>query len=127
MSLGYAATAKIDLARFLGADHVVDYTREDFADGERSYDAILDIGGNRRLSHLRRALAPRGTLVIIGGETGGRWIGGFDRSLRAVVLSAFVSQTLGMLTSSENSEDLRVVADLVESGRLMPAIDRRSR
>ena len=121
---GVCSTAKIDLVRSLGADHVLDYTREDFADGEHRYDAILDIGGNRRLSHLRRALAPRGTLVIVGGETGGRWIGGFDRSLRAVLLSAFVTQTLGMLTSSENSEDLRVVGDLIESGKVTPAIER---
>jgi NADPH:quinone reductase-like Zn-dependent oxidoreductase len=118
------STAKIDLVRSLGADHVIDYTGEDFADGEHRYDVILDIGGNRRLSHLRRALAPRGTLVIVGGETDGRWIGGFDRSLRAVLLSPFVSQTLGMLTSSENSEDLRVVGDLVESGKVTPSIER---
>src|SRR4051794_28596148 len=97
------STGKIDLVRSLGADHVIDYTREDLADGEHRYDAILDIGGNRRLSHLRHALAPKGTLVIVGGETGGRWFGGFDRSLRAVLLSPFVSQTLAMLTSSENS------------------------
>jgi NADPH:quinone reductase-like Zn-dependent oxidoreductase len=121
---GVCSTAKIDLVRSLGADHAIDYTREDFADGEHRYDVILDIGGNRRLSHLRRALAPRGTLVIVGGETGGRWIGGFDRSLRAVLLSAFVGQTLRMLTSSENSEDLRVVRELVESGKVTPAIER---
>ena len=121
---GVCSTAKIDLVRSLGADHVIDYTREDFADGEHRYDAILDIGGNRRLSHLRRALTPRGTLVIVGGESDGRWIGGFDRSLRAVLLSAFVSQTLGMLTSSENSADLNVVRDLVESGKVTPAIER---
>jgi len=118
------STGKIDLVRSLGADHVIDYTREDLADGEHRYDAILDIGGNRRLSHLRHALAPKGTLVIVGGETGGRWFGGFDRSLRAVLLSPFVSQTLAMLTSSENSADLRVVGDLIESGAVKPAIER---
>ena len=121
---GVCSTAKIDLVRSLGADHVIDYTREDFATGENFYDAIIDIGGNRSLTHLRRALAPRGTLVIVGGETGGRWLGGFDRSLRAVVLSAFVSQTLAMLASSENSEDLRAVRDLIESGKVTPVIDR---
>jgi NADPH:quinone reductase-like Zn-dependent oxidoreductase len=121
---GVCSTAKVDLVRSLGADHVIDYTREDFATGENFYDAIIDIGGNRALTHLRRALAPRGTLVIVGGETGGRWLGGFDRSLRAVVLSAFVSQSLAMLASSENSEDLRAVRDLIESGKVTPVIDR---
>ena len=86
--------AKVDLVRSLGADHVIDYTRDDFAAGEHRYDVILDIGGNRRLSHLRRVLTPRGTLVIVGGETDGRWLGGFDRSLRALLLSLFVRQTL---------------------------------
>ncbi len=121
---GVCSTAKIDLVRSLGADHVIDYTCEDFANGENQYEAILDIGGNRRLSDLRRALTNRGTLVIVGGETSGRWLGGFDRSLRSVLLSPFVSQTLGMLTSSENAEDLQVVRDLVESGKLAPLIDR---
>ena len=69
---GVCSTAKVDLVRALGADHVIDYTREDFADGEHRYDVILDIGGNAGSSHLRRALTPRGTLVIVGGETDGR-------------------------------------------------------
>ena len=81
---GVCSTAKMDLVRALGADHVVDYTRDDFADGEQRYDVILDIGGNSRLSHLRRALTPGGRLVIVGGETDGRWLGGFDRQLRAM-------------------------------------------
>src|SRR4051812_16682010 len=96
---GVCSTAKVDLVRSLGADHVIDYTRDDFAAGDHRYDAILDIGGNRRLSDLRRVLTPRGTLVIVGGETDGRWLGGFDRSLRAVLLSLFVRQTLSMLAS----------------------------
>ena len=121
---GVCSTAKVDLVRSLGADHVVDYTRDDFTAGEHRYDVILDIGGNRRLSHLRRALTPRGTLLIVGGETGGRWLGGFDRSLRAVLLSLFVHQTLGMLTSSENSKDLNVLRDLIEDEKIKPAIDR---
>jgi len=121
---GVCSTAKIDLVRSLGADHVIDYTHDDFADGAHRYDAIVDIAGNRRLSHLRRALAPRGTLVIVGGETDGRWLGGFDRSLRAVALSPFVSQKLAMLASSENSKDLSDVRELIESGKVTPAIDR---
>jgi NADPH:quinone reductase-like Zn-dependent oxidoreductase len=121
---GVCSTAKMELVRALGADHVIDYSLDDFADGTHRYDAILDMGGNRPLSQLRRALMPHGTLVIVGGETGGRWLGGFDRSLRAVLLSPLVSQKLGMLASSENSGDLRVLTDLIESGQVTPAIDR---
>ena len=109
----------------LGADHVIDYTREDFADGARRYDVILDIGGNRRLSRLRRALTPRGTLVIVGGETGGRWLGGFDRQIRAMLLSPFVSQKLGTFIASENAADLVALRELIEAGQARrPAIDR---
>jgi NADPH:quinone reductase-like Zn-dependent oxidoreductase/FtsP/CotA-like multicopper oxidase with cupredoxin domain len=121
---GVCSTAKADMVRALGADHVVDYTRDDFADGEHRYDAILDIGGNRGLSHLRRALARRGRLVIVGGETDGRWLGGIDRQLRAQLLSPVVSQKLGTFISSENAEDLTALRQLIESGQVTPAIDR---
>jgi len=121
---GVCSTAKMDLVRSLGADHVIDYTRDNFTADDHRYDVILDIGGNRRLSDLRRALTRRGTLVIVGGDTGGRWLGGFDRSLRAVLLSVFVRQTLGMLTSSENSENLNVLRDFIEGGQIAPTIDR---
>jgi NADPH:quinone reductase-like Zn-dependent oxidoreductase len=121
---GVCSTSKADLVRALGADHVIDYTRDDFADGEHRYDVILDIGGNRRLSDLRRALTPRGRLVIVGGETDGRWLGGSDRQVRALLLSPFVSQKLGTFVSSENAEDLLVLRELIEAGKLTPAIDR---
>ena len=121
---GVCSTAKSDLVRALGADHVVDYAREDATGGVHRYDVILDIAGNRPLSHLRRALTARGTLVIVGGETGGRWLGGFDRSLRAELLSPFVGQRLTMLASSENAGDLRVLAELIDAGQITPAIDR---
>jgi len=121
---GVCSTAKTDLVRALGADHVIDYTSDDFADGAHRYDVILDTGGNRRLSHLRRALTRRGTLVIVGGETGGRWLGGFERSMAAVLLSPLVTQTMGMLASTENAEDPRILRDLFESGQVTPAIDR---
>jgi NADPH:quinone reductase-like Zn-dependent oxidoreductase len=121
---GVCSTAKVDLARSLGADHVIDYTLQDFADGEHRYDAILDIGGNSRLSRLRRALTPRGTLVIVGGETAGRLLGGSDRQIRALLLSRFVSQKLGTFVASENSADLRALRDLIESGQVVPAIER---
>jgi NADPH:quinone reductase-like Zn-dependent oxidoreductase len=118
------STTKVDLVRSLGADHVIDYARDDFAAGERRYDVILDIGGNSSLSRLRRALTPKGTLVIAGGETGGRWLGGSDRQLRALVLSRFVDQKLTTFISSENHEDLIVLSELIEAGKVTPVIDR---
>src|ERR671910_3422828 len=87
---GVCSTTKVEMVRSIGADHVIDYTREDFAEGDQRYDLILDIGGNSTLARLRRALTPQGTLVIVGGEGGGRWLGGTDRQLRAMMLSPFV-------------------------------------
>lgn len=122
---GVCSTAKLDLVRSIGADHVIDYTRQDFADGAQRYDLILDTAGNRSLSHLRRALAPRGTLVIVGGEGGGRWLGGFDRQiLRAPLLSLFVSQRLRPVISKETSADLVVLKELIEAGKVTPVIGR---
>jgi NADPH:quinone reductase-like Zn-dependent oxidoreductase len=120
---GVCSTAKVDLVRALGADYVVDYTCADFADGEHHYDAIIDTGGNRRLSDLRRALTPKGKLVIVGGETDGRWLGGADR-LRAPLMSRFVSQKLCALITSENAKDLMVLGELLAAGTIAPAIDR---
>ena len=121
---GVCSAAKVDAVRALGADHVIDYTSADFADGKHRYDVILDVGGNRRLSQLRRALTPRGRLVIVGGETDGRWLGGADRQLRALVLSPFVGQKLGTFVASENAKDLIVLRELIEAGKIAPAIDR---
>jgi NADPH:quinone reductase-like Zn-dependent oxidoreductase len=122
---GVCSTTKLDLVRSIGADHVIDYTRDDFADGAHHWDLIVDTAGRRSLSQLRRALARRGTLVIVGGEGGGRWLGGFDRQiLRAPLLSPLVSQTLRPLTSKERSEDLVVLKELIEAGKLTPVIDR---
>jgi NADPH:quinone reductase-like Zn-dependent oxidoreductase len=121
---GVASTGKVDLVRSLGADHVIDYTHEDFVDGVHRYDVILDTGGNTRLSHVRRALTPRGRLVIIGGETDGKLLGGADRQIRAQLLSLFVSQKLGTFVASENAKDLDELRGLVESGKVIPAIDR---
>src|SRR5215211_6742292 len=89
------STTKVNMVRSIGADHVIDYTREDFAEGDQRYDLILDIGGNSSLSRLRRAHILEGTLVIVGGEGGGRWLGGTDRQLRAMMLSPLVGQKLG--------------------------------
>jgi len=121
---GVCSAEKVHLVRSLGADHVIDYTAQDFADGTHRYDAIIDTGGNRRLSHLRRALTARGTLVIVGGETGGRVLGGFDRSLRAGLVSPFVSQKLAMLTAKENGADLDAIRELIEAGDVSAAVDR---
>jgi hypothetical protein len=118
------STAKADLVRSIGADRVIDYTCDDIADSEHRYDVILDTGGNRPLQQLRRALTPRGTLVIVGGETDGRWLGGSDRQLRAVMLSPFTGQHLGTLLCSENQADLLALTELIESGQVTPAIDK---
>jgi NADPH:quinone reductase-like Zn-dependent oxidoreductase len=122
---GVASTTKVDLVRSLGADEVLDYTREDFADGARRWDLIVDTAGRRSLSHLRDALTRRGTLVIVGGEGGGRWLGGFDRQiLRAPILSLLVRQRLRPLVSKERSGDLVVLKELIEAGKVTPVIDR---
>ncbi len=120
---GVCSTAKLDLVRSLGADEVIDYTRDDFADGSRRYDLILDIGGNSRLTRLRRALAPTGTLVIVGGEGGGKLIGGIDRQLRAVLLSRFVGQRLTTFVSTEHHRYLDALRPLIEAGDVTPAVD----
>ena len=119
---GVCSTGKLDLVRSIGADHVIDYTQEDFAKGDKRYDLILDIGGNSPLSRLRRALSPRGTLVIVGGEGRGSWIG-MDRQLRALALSPFVGQRLTMLGPKEHYTVLERLTELIEDGNLVPAIE----
>jgi NADPH:quinone reductase-like Zn-dependent oxidoreductase len=121
---GLASTSQLDLVRSIGADQVIDYTREDATDGTRHWDLILDCAGRRTLSQLRRALTPTGTLVIVGGEGGGRWLGGFDRNLRAVALSRLVGQRLRMLSSKPGQADLQVLRELLEAGKLTPVIGR---
>jgi NADPH:quinone reductase-like Zn-dependent oxidoreductase len=120
---GVCSTGKIDLVRSLGADHVVDHTREDFADGSRHYDLVLDLAGNPSLTRLRRALTPTGTAVVAGGEHGGSLLG-MDRQIRALVVSPFVRQRLTMLAARENAADLERLAALVDAGTLTPALDR---
>jgi NADPH:quinone reductase-like Zn-dependent oxidoreductase len=121
---GVCSTAKVDMVRSIGADHVIDYTHDDFAEGDQRYDVILDIGGTSSLSRLRRALTPKGTLVIAGGEEEGRWLGGSDRQIRALLLSPFVGQKLGTFVCKENHEDMLVLKDLIEAGKVTPVIDR---
>lgn len=121
---GVSSAAKAELIRSIGADHVLDYARDDYLDGSRKYDLILDIGGNNRLSRLRRALTPRGTLVIVGGEEGGSLTGGFGRQIRALVVSMFVGQRLTMLASKERHTDLEVLRPFLENGQVAPVVDR---
>jgi len=118
---GVASTAKVGLVRSLGADQVIDYTKEDFADSPQRYDLILDIGGNSGLSRLRRALTPKGTLVIAGGE--GRWTG-IGRQLRALALSPVVSQRLTMYvsTTTKRQGDLEALLQQIEVGHLTPIV-----
>jgi len=121
---GVCSTTQVELVRSIGADEVIDYTRADITDGTRQWDLILDTAGHRSLSQLRRALTPKGTLVIVGSEGRGRWLGGFGRSLRAPMLSRFVGQRLRMLASKPSQDDLVVLGELIEAGKLTPVIDR---
>jgi NADPH:quinone reductase-like Zn-dependent oxidoreductase len=121
---GVSSAGKADLVRSLGAERVIAHETEDFAASGEQFDVILDTGGMASLTRLRRALAPRGRLVIVGGETGGRLLGGSERALRAVAVSPFVRQTLGTFVASVNAADLDELRALVESGKVKPLVDR---
>jgi NADPH:quinone reductase-like Zn-dependent oxidoreductase len=127
---GVASTAKLDLVRSLGADHVIDYTCDDFADiadPATGFELILDIGGNPRLARLRRALTPTGTVVIVGGEDGGNLTGGMGRTLRGLALSPFVSQRFTNFINKERASDLERLTTMLEGGQVQPSIDRSYR
>ena len=121
---GVCSTAKVELVRSLGADAVIDYPRAEITNGGRRYDLVLDIGGNRPLSQLRRTLTRDGTLVFVGGEGGDRWTGGLGRAVRAMALSPFVGQRLGTpwFLAGENSADLDELRRLIESGQVKPVV-----
>lgn len=119
---GVCSTAKTGLVRSLGADHVIDYTRDEVADGSRRYDLIIDINGNTPPSRLRRALTPAGTLVIAGGE-GGKWTG-MGRQVRAMAQSPFVRQRLTTFIARQRLADIEELSRLVEAGQLTPPLDR---
>ena len=121
---GVCSSGKTDLVRSLGADHVIDYTRDDFARAGVLYDVIIDTAGNRPLSVLRRALTPQGTLVIVGGEGGGRVTGGFERSMLAPLASLFSGRKFKGLVAKENHQDLEALAALFEAGRVKPFVDK---
>jgi NADPH:quinone reductase-like Zn-dependent oxidoreductase len=122
---GVASTSKLDLVRSTGADDVIDYTREDFTDGSRTWDVVVDTAGRRPLRELRRALTRKGALVIVGGDGGGRWTGGFFRGmLRGPLVSMFVGQRLGGINSKVTKQDLEAVAELIEEGKVTPVVGR---
>ncbi|MGH3147376.1 MAG: NAD(P)-dependent alcohol dehydrogenase [Rubrobacter sp.] len=121
---GVCSTRNVDMVRSLGADHVIDYTQEDFTRSGRKYDLIFQLAGTRSPSECRRALTPKGTLVLSSGESDGRWIGPVDRIIKALVLSPFVSQKLASFTVKPDKEDLQSLTQLIEAGTLTPVIDR---
>ena len=121
---GVCSTAKTDLVASLGAERVIDYTVEDFADGAQTYDVVLDIGGMSRVSHLRHALTRKGTLVIVGGEGGSTWSPGMGRQLTAVALSPFVAQRLTMVLNKEHYAGLERLAALAAAGKITSVIER---
>src|SRR5215210_6457990 len=121
---GVASTQKVDMVRSLGADRVIDYTQADITDGDERYNLILDIGGNRPVSRLRRVLTRDGTLVLVGGEEGGRWTGGIHRQLGAMIVSLFVRQRLVTFIAKANTDDLDTLRGLIEAGSLTPALDK---
>src|SRR5438874_3079901 len=123
---GVCSTRNVDLVQSLGADHVIDYTKEDFAKGEQRYDVILDNVPNHSLSECRRILTPNGKYVMIGGggANDNRWAGPFGRVIKTMVMSPFINQKMGMMMADSNHNDLSILADMMQSGKLKPIIDR---
>ena len=123
---GVCSTRNLDMVRSLGADHVIDYTKEDFTKNGQRYDLILDNVGTQPLSAFRRVLNPNGILVMIGGggPNDGGLIGPLGRPVKALLLSPFISQKMGMLMAELNKKDLTILGDLMQSGKVTPVIDR---
>ncbi|MFT7597633.1 MAG: NADPH:quinone reductase-like Zn-dependent oxidoreductase [Acidimicrobiales bacterium] len=121
---GVASGTKLEMVCSIGADHVIDYKLQDFTGLGHRYDVIIDTGGLRSISSLRRALTPTGTLVIVGGEGGNKWTGGAGRGLRAIALSPFVKHNLRNFIAANKTEDLWTLKDLIEAGDLTPVIDK---
>ena len=123
---GVCSTRNVDLVRSLGADHIIDYSREDFTRNAQRYDVVFDLVGNRSLTDFRRALTPTGTLVMSGGgvSSGGSLLGPLGLMIKGQMLSRFVGQRLLQLTVAPNKEDLATLRELVESGKITPVIDR---
>jgi len=118
---GVCSTSKVELVRSIGADEVIDYTREDIAEGTRRYDVIFDTAGNREISNLRRILVPKGTLVLAGGEGGGRWLG-MGRVMKAKAMSPFVGQKMTNFLARPKAADLITLKELIEADKIKPMI-----
>jgi len=123
---GVCSTRNLEMVRSLGADHVIDYTKEDFAKGDQRYDVILDNVPNHSLSECRRVLNPQGKYVLIGGggPNDSRWIGPFGRIIQTMVMAPFVSQKMGMMMAQLTKSDLNILGDMMQSGKVKPVIDR---
>jgi NADPH:quinone reductase-like Zn-dependent oxidoreductase len=121
---GVCSTSKVELVRSIGADEVIDYTREDIVDGTRRYDLIFDTAGNREVSYLRQAMTPKGTLVLAGGEGAGRWLG-MGRVVRAKAISPFVGQKMTNFLSRPKAADLATLGELIEADKIRPVIGSR--
>jgi NADPH:quinone reductase-like Zn-dependent oxidoreductase len=121
---GVCSTRNVEMVRSLGADHVIDYTQDDFTQSGQKYDLVFQLAGTRSPSDCRRALTSTGTLVLSSGESSGRWIGPVDRMIKAAVLSPFVSQKLGSFLAKPNVDDLQLLKELIEAGKVKPVIDR---
>jgi NADPH:quinone reductase-like Zn-dependent oxidoreductase len=122
---GVCSTRNMDMVRSIGADHVIDYTREDFTRSGRRYDLIIDNVGTHSLSDYRRALMPEGVLVMVGGQGGGDWLGPLSTALTATAVSPFVHQKMQFIMAEMNKQDLEVLRGMMEAGKLTPVIDRR--
>jgi NADPH:quinone reductase-like Zn-dependent oxidoreductase len=121
---GVCSTSKMDFVRALGAADAIDYTREDITTGDRTYDAIIDLAGSRSVSSLRRALAPTGTLVLLGGEGGGTWLG-MGRQVWSQIIGIGARQKFRSPLALVNQGDLRVLKEMLETGEITPVVDRR--
>jgi NADPH:quinone reductase-like Zn-dependent oxidoreductase len=121
---GVCSGRNVQMVRSIGADHVVDYTKEDFTQGPARYDLIIDNVGNHSLSEIRRVLTPNGTLVIVGGPSDNSWIGPLAGLVKAAALSPFVGQKMIFMLAQANRADLDILRDMMQTGKLTPVIDK---